>query len=82
MSRDAAVFATLPGVNAERATAMAARAARRGTIVLTRDDARFPLPEGIPHAPAVLLVEGDRPEVLRAPRVAVVGTRAASSSSR
>ncbi|HZQ76523.1 MAG TPA: DNA-processing protein DprA [Acidimicrobiia bacterium] len=78
MSGEAAVFATLPGVDAERAAAMAARAVRRGTMVLTRHDARFPIPEGIPQAPGVLLVEGERPDVLRAPRVAVVGTRAAS----
>jgi len=78
VSGEAAVFATLPGIDAERATAMAARAARRGTMVLTRHDTRFPIPEGIPHSPGVLFVEGDRPDVLRAPRVAVVGTRAAS----
>ena len=74
----AAAFASLPGVSRERAEAMAARAARRGTIVLTRRDPRFPIPEGIPHAPSFLLLEGGRPDVLSAPRVAVVGTRAAS----
>jgi len=79
VSTDVAAFAALPGVNnGEAAAAVAAQAARRGTVVLTRRDARFPIPDGIPHAPAVLLLEGDRPEVLRAPRVAVVGTRAAS----
>ena len=78
MNAAAAAFASLPGVSPEQAEAMAARAARRGTVVLTRHDPRFPIPDGIPHAPAVLLVEGDRPEVLSAPRVAVVGTRAAS----
>jgi len=78
VSHDVATFARLPGMNGERAAAVAAQAARRGTVVLTRNDARFPIPDGIPHAPAVLLLEGDRPEVLRAPRVAVVGTRAAS----
>jgi len=45
---------------------------------MTPDDPDFPIPDGIPHAPAVLFVEGDHPEVLKAPRVAVVGTRAAS----
>ncbi len=45
---------------------------------MTPDDPDFPIAEGIPHAPAVLFVEGDRPDVLKAPRVAVVGTRAAS----
>jgi DNA processing protein len=57
---------------------MAVRAAQRGTIVMTAQDPAFPIADGVPHAPPVLLVEGDRPEVLRAPRVAVVGTRAAS----
>jgi DNA processing protein len=75
---DAAVFAAMPGMKPEAAEAAAARAVRRGTVVLARGDDRFPIPDGIPHAPSVLLMEGDRPEVLRAPRVAVVGTRAAS----
>jgi DNA processing protein len=73
-----AVFARLPGVTAAAAEAMAGRAARRGTIVMTAQDPGFPIAEGVPHAPPVLLLEGDRPEVLAAPRVAVVGTRAAS----
>jgi DNA processing protein len=51
---------------------------RRGTLVLKPSDPEFPITDGIPHAPAVLFVEGSRPEVLRAPRVAIVGTRAAS----
>jgi DNA processing protein len=50
----------------------------RETIVLTPGDPDFPIPEGIPHAPSVLYVEGRRPQALKAPRVAVVGTRAAS----
>jgi DNA processing protein len=64
-----------PGVAAE---ALARRAAQRGTMVLTPNDAGFPIAEGIPHAPAILFLEGDRPEALSAPKVAVVGTRAAS----
>ncbi len=78
MKLDVAVFARMPGVKPGEAEAMAARAARRGTLVLARHDVRFPIPDGLPHAPAVLLVEGSRPEVLRAPRVAIVGTRSAS----
>jgi DNA processing protein len=78
VSVEVAAFARLPGVNAERAEALAALAARRGTVVLTPLDPRFPIADGVPHTPAVLFVEGDRPEVLTAPRVAVVGTRAAS----
>jgi DNA processing protein len=57
---------------------LAAQANRRGTLVLKPGDPDFPIADGIPHAPAVLFVEGGRPEVLRAPRVAIVGTRAAS----
>jgi DNA processing protein len=68
----------LPGMSAEQAEALAIRAARRGTVVMTPNDPRFPIADGLPHAPKVLFLEGDRLEVLRAPRVAVVGTRAAS----
>jgi len=74
----AAAFARLPGVGLGRAGAVAAEAARRGTIVLTAGDPLFPIDSGLPHAPPVLLVEGQRPGVLQAPRVAIVGTRAAS----
>ena len=74
----AAVFARLPGVAPAQAEQMARCAAQRKTIVVTSDDPRFPIADGVPHTPAVLLMEGARPEVLQAPRVAVVGTRAAS----
>ena len=74
----ATTLARLPGMNAERAEALALLAVRRGTLVMTPVDPDFPIPDEIPHRPAVLFVEGKRPEVLRAPRVAVVGTRAAS----
>jgi DNA processing protein len=60
------------------AEVLAQRAAERGTMVLTPNDAGFPIAGGIPHAPAILFLEGDRPEALSAPKVAVVGTRAAS----
>jgi DNA processing protein len=76
--RTATVLARLPGIDAERAEMLALRAVRRGTVVLTPDDPDFPIGADLPHAPAVLFVEGRRPDVLRAPRVAVVGTRAAS----
>jgi DNA processing protein len=65
-------------VSAEQAAAVAAQAERRGTLVLTPGDDAYPIVDDVPHRPAVLFVEGDRPMVLRAPRVAVVGTRAAS----
>src|SRR5258708_4581094 len=62
----------------ERAAALATRAAHRGTVVLTPHDPGFPIADEVPHAPAVLFLEGNRREALSAPRVAVVGTRAAS----
>src|SRR5688572_26169754 len=74
----ATTLARLPGINAERAEALALRAVRRGTVVMTPGDPDFPIADDVPHVPAVLFLEGQRPEVLRAPRVAVVGTRAAS----
>ncbi|HYH50174.1 MAG TPA: DNA-processing protein DprA [Acidimicrobiia bacterium] len=79
MNRTAAqALGCLPGMQPERAEAVARQAIRRGTVVLTPGDGDFPIPSGTPHAPAVLFVEGQRPEALKAPRVAVVGTRAAS----
>jgi DNA processing protein len=74
----ATTLARLPGIDAERAEALAIRAVHRGTVVMTPADPDFPIPADIPHGPAVLFIEGQRPEVLRAPRVAIVGTRAAS----
>ena len=74
----ATTLARLPGISAERAEALAHRALRRGTVVMAAGHPDFPIAEDIPHAPAVLFLEGQRLEVLRAPRVAVVGTRAAS----
>ncbi|HEV3363686.1 MAG TPA: DNA-processing protein DprA, partial [Acidimicrobiia bacterium] len=74
----ATTLARLPGMTIERAEALAIRARRRGTMVLTPDDPGFPIADDIPHAAKVLFLEGDRPRVLEAPRVAVVGTRAAS----
>jgi DNA processing protein len=38
----------------------------------------FPIDEDLPDRPSVLLAEGDRPEALERPCVAVVGTRAAT----
>jgi DNA processing protein len=74
----AAPLGQIPGLSAEGAAALAACAARRGTAVLTPADPGYPITDGIPHTPAVLFVEGARPEVFRAPRVAIVGTRAAT----
>jgi DNA processing protein len=51
----------------------------RGTRVLLATDRGFPIePELIPDHPAVLLAEGERFDALDAPRVAIVGTRAAT----
>ena len=75
---ETATFAGLPGMTPERAEAQAIQAVRRGTVIVRRGDPDYPIADGLPHAPAVLLLEGRRPQVLRAPRVAVVGTRAAS----
>lgn len=74
----AAALAGLAGVGPEEAAAQAARATRRGTMVLTPRDPGYPIADDVPHAPAVLFIEGERPGALRVARVAVVGTRAAS----
>lgn len=57
---------------------VAAALSRRRTHVLLASDPGFPIPDEVPHRPVVLLAEGDRPDALDAPRVAVVGTRAAT----
>lgn len=67
-----------PGWPRERREAVVAEIVKRGTHVVGSDDPRFPISNDVPGCPAVLFVEGQRPGVLRAPRVAVVGTRAAS----
>jgi DNA processing protein len=74
----AAAVARLPGVTAQRADALVARAAQRGTRLLTPNDAGYPIGDDIPHRPALLFLEGARPDVLDAPRVAIVGTRSAT----
>ena len=51
--------------------------ARRRTRVYTQGRADWPFRE-MPDAPGVLLAEGDAPESFARPRVAVVGTRAAT----
>jgi DNA processing protein len=73
-----AALGQIPGLSADRAAALAACAVRRGTAVLTPADAAYPITDPVPHAPAVLFVEGARPEAFRAARVAIVGTRAAT----
>ncbi|MGH8998456.1 MAG: DNA-processing protein DprA [Acidimicrobiia bacterium] len=51
---------------------------RRRTHVFLASDDSFPIADDLPGRPAVLLGEGERPEALDAPRVAIVGTRAAT----
>ena len=50
---------------------------RRGRVWL-RDEPVYPILDPIPEPPAVLIAEGDRPDAFDAPRVAIVGTRAAT----
>src|SRR5207248_1826277 len=52
--------------------------ARRRTRVLVHGCDDYPIRDEVPHAPAVLLAEGARPQAFDSPRVAVVGTRAAT----
>jgi DNA processing protein len=51
---------------------------RRRCRVFVAGRADYPIDADLPGRPPVLLAEGDCPEVLDAPRVAMVGTRAAS----
>jgi DNA processing protein len=50
----------------------------RGARVFAAGRPGFPIDLELRDAPAVLFAEGDRPEVLDRPRVAVIGTRAAT----
>lgn len=51
---------------------------QRATRVLYVGGAGYPIDEGIDDRPAVLFAEGERADVFERPRVAVVGTRAAT----
>lgn len=51
---------------------------RSAPVLVRAGEAGFPIPEPLPGRPAALFIEGRRPEALTAPRVAIVGTRAAS----
>ncbi|MSO37337.1 MAG: DNA-processing protein DprA [Acidimicrobiia bacterium] len=50
----------------------------RGTRAVWSGQDDYPIDEGIPDPPGVLMYEGDRPDAFERPRVAVVGTRSAS----
>lgn len=58
--------------------AAAAALASRGTRVFLERDDDYPIAPPVPDGPPVLLAEGDRADVIGQPRVAVVGTRAAT----
>jgi DNA processing protein len=50
---------------------------RRGRVWL-RDEPGYPILDPIPEPPVLLVAEGERPDAFDAPRVAIVGTRAAT----
>jgi len=50
----------------------------RGTHVWVEGDPRYPVVDALPDLPVCTLAEGDRPDGLDAPRVAIVGTRSAT----
>lgn len=65
--------------DARRIASIEATLQARATRVLRAVDPTFPIdPELIPDHPAILLAEGKRYDALDAPRVAIVGTRAAT----
>jgi DNA processing protein len=51
---------------------------RRGTTVWIDGEPGYPIVDNVPGRPAVLLAEGSAPAAVAAPRVAIVGTRAAT----
>jgi len=75
LERDALVGAW---ARAARVLDLAPELARRGTAVVRDGHPDYPIGDEVPGRPAVLLLEGAAPEVLRRPRVAIVGTRSAS----
>jgi DNA processing protein len=63
---------------AARSDRVARTLVARGTRVFVVGRPGYPLDEELPGRPEVLLAEGDRPDALDRPCVAVVGTRAAT----
>ena len=51
---------------------------RRGTRVWLAGTPEYPITDDVPDRPAILLAEGSHTEALGSPRVAIVGTRAAT----
>lgn len=60
-------------LDAARATVVA-----RGAHVWLRGDPRHPVVDDLPDLPVCIIAEGHHPDALDAPRVAIVGTRAAT----
>lgn len=73
--RRAEIVAAWCGADVGRAAAVLAR---HGTRVTIRSDADWPIDDDAPDLPAALLIEGERTDALDRPRVAIVGTRAAT----
>jgi DNA processing protein len=65
-------------VAAARSDRTARTLVARGTRVYVAGLPGYPIDDSLPDRPPVLLAEGDRPEALERPCVAVVGTRAAT----
>jgi DNA processing protein len=65
-------------VAAARSDRTARTLVARGTRVYVAGLPGYPIDEDLPDRPSVLLAEGDRPDALERPCVAVVGTRAAT----
>ena len=57
---------------------VAAQLAQRRTHVWIAADDAYPIADPLPDRPQVLFGEGERPDALDAPRVAIVGTRSAT----
>lgn len=77
-SLPAGISPLFPNMPEERWRAVLSQASKRGTQLLVAGCPEYPITEELPGRPNVLFVEGRRQEVLKAPRVAIVGTRSAS----
>ncbi len=70
--------AALQALGEEPPRGLAQALAGRDTRVVLASEEGFPISEDLPRRPPLLLVEGERQCVFEAPRVAIVGTRAAT----
>jgi DNA processing protein len=77
-ARSSALARSWAGAVDTTMSGIVAKLARRGTHVLHVGGPGYPIDEGIDDRPAVMFAEGDRLDVFERPRVAVVGTRAAT----